>query len=208
MKKGNLSVLIADDHSVVRMGMGALLSAEGDIDVVGEAKNGIEAVALARDKRPDVIIMDIEMPKKDGIETTAEILAEIPDAKILTLTSFSTTDRISKAIRAGALGAIMKNADDSEMIAAVRSVAAGKPYVAKDVKRLFREDPPTPELTARQQEILDSITRGLTNADIAKQLGITVDMVKKHVNGLLQKMNAANRSEAVAIALRKRLLKA
>ena len=201
------TVLIADDHSVVRMGMSALLCAEGDLKVIAEAKNGGEAVAAALDKRPDVIIMDIEMPKMDGIEATRSILAQQPDAKVLILTSFATTDRIARAIKAGALGAIMKNADDSEMVAAVRTVAQGKACIAKDVKRLFREDPPTPELSPRQHEILDSITRGLTNADIAKQLGISVDMVKKHMNALLQKMNAANRSEAVAIALRKQLLK-
>lgn len=201
------TVLIADDHSVVRMGMSALLSAEGDIKIVAEAKNGGEAIAAALSKRPDVIVMDIEMPKMDGIEATRSILAQQPDAKILILTSFATTDRIAKAIKAGALGAIMKNADDSEMVAAVRAAAQGKSCIAKDVKRLFREDPPTPDLSPRQHEILDSITRGLTNADIAKQLGISIDMVKKHMNALMQKMNAANRSEAVAIALRKQLLK-
>ena len=201
------SVLLADDHSVVRMGMSALLSAEGDIEVVAEAKNGNEAVAAALARHPDVIVMDIEMPKKDGVAASTEILAQLPDAKILILTSFATTDRIAKAIKSGALGAIMKNADDTEMVTAVRSVAAGKSYVARDVKRLFREDPPAPELSPRQHEILNSITQGLTNADIARQLGISIDMVKKHINALMQKIDAANRSEAVAIALRKQLLK-
>ena len=108
MKDKPISVLIADDHSVVRIGMSALLGAEGDIHVVGQAKNGMEAVAQAIEKLPDVIIMDIEMPKKDGIEATTDILAEIPDARILILTSFSTTDRIARAIKAGALGAIIR----------------------------------------------------------------------------------------------------
>lgn len=202
-----ISVLIVDDHSVVRLGMAALLNAETGIKVVGNAKNGIEAVSMARMLRPDVIVMDIEMPRKDGIEATADILAEDPDAKILILTSFSTPDRIAKAIRAGALGAIMKNADDSEMVAAIRAVVQGNPCIANDIKRLLHEDPPAPELSQRQQEVLDSITRGLTNADIAKQLGISIDMVKKHMTALMQKMGAANRSEAVAIALKKQLLK-
>ena len=151
--------------------------------------------------------MDMEMPRKDGIEATSEIITETPDAKILILTSFSTTDRITKAIKAGALGAIMKNADDSEIITAIRTVGRGKTYIAKDVKKLFSEDPPIPELSPRQREILDSITRGLTNQDIATQLGISLDMVKKHMTALLQKMNVANRAEAVGIALRKHLLK-
>lgn len=207
MSSRKTTVLIADDHSIVRMGMSALLSAEGDIEVVAEAKNGIEAVAAARDNQPDVIVMDIEMPKMDGIAATTEILSRQPDAKILILTSFAASDRIAKAIRAGALGAILKNADDSEMVAAVRTVAQGKACVARDVQRMFLEDPPAPELSPRQREILGSITKGLTNADIARQLGISVDMVKKHINALLQKMDAANRSEAVAIALRKHLLK-
>ena len=162
MKDKPISVLIADDHSVVRIGMSALLGAEGDIHVVGQAKNGMEAVAQAIEKLPDVIIMDIEMPKKDGIEATTDILAEIPDARILILTSFSTTDRIARAIKAGALGAIMKNADDTEMVAAVRNVAQGKSYIARDVRRLFKADPPAPELSPRQRQILDSLTRGLT----------------------------------------------
>ena len=208
MNGKTLSVLIADDHSVVRMGMAALLSAEADLQVVGNAKNGIEAISQARALQPDVIVMDMEMPRKDGIETTTEIIAEQPDAKILILTSFSTTDRIAKAIKAGALGAIMKNADDSEMVAAIRAVGLGSTYLAKDIKRLFKEDPPMPELSPRQREILNSITRGLTNQDIATQLGISLDMVKKHMTALLQKMNVANRSEAVAIALKKHLLKA
>ncbi|MBO4708441.1 MAG: response regulator transcription factor [Kiritimatiellae bacterium] len=207
MNGETLSVLIVDDHSVVRMGMAALLSAETDLHVVGNAKNGLEAISLARTLQPDVIVMDVEMPRKDGIETTAEIMAEQPDAKILILTSFSTTDRIAKAIKSGALGAIMKNADDSEMVAAIRTVGQGKAYLAKDIKRLFKEDPPVPELSPRQREILDAITRGLTNQDIATQLGISLDMVKKHMTALLQKMNVANRSEAVAIALKKHLLK-
>ena len=208
MNGKTLSVLIVDDHSVVRMGMAALLSAEADLQVVGNAKNGIEAISQARALQPDVLVMDMEMPRKDGIETTTEIIAEQPDAKILILTSFSTTDRIAKAIKAGALGAIMKNADDSEMVAAIRAVGRGKIYLAKDIKRLFKEDPPMPELSPRQQEILGSITRGLTNQDIATQLGISLDMVKKHMTALFQKMNVANRSEAVAIALKKHLLKA
>ena len=207
MNDKTLSVLIVDDHSVVRMGMNALLSAEADLHVVGNAKNGLEAISQARTLQPDVIIMDMEMPRKDGIDATAEIIAEQPDAKILIITSFSTTDRIAKAIKAGALGAIMKNADDSEMVAAIRAVGRGKVYLAKDIKRLFKEDPPMPELSPRQREILDAITRGLTNQDIAKLLGISLDMVKKHMTALLQKMNVANRSEAVATALRKRLLK-
>jgi len=101
----------------------------------------------------------------------------------------------------------MKNADDSEMVAAIRAVAQGKAHISNDIKRLFHEDPPTPELSQRQQEVLESITRGLTNADIAKQLGISIDMVKKHMTALMQKMDAANRSEAIAIALKKQLLK-
>jgi len=207
MNDKTLSVLIVDDHSVVRMGMNALLSAEADLHVVGNAKNGLEAISQARTLQPDVIVMDMEMPRKDGIDATAEIIAEQPDAKILIITSFSTTDRIAKAIKAGALGAIMKNADDSEMVAAIRAVGRGKVYLAKDIKRLFKEDPPMPELSPRQREILDAITRGLTNQDIAKLLGISLDMLKKHMTALLQKMNVANRSEAVATAMRKRLLK-
>ena len=205
MKK--IKVLIADDHAIVRMGLAALISAESDIEVVGEAKNGIEAIRESLRLTPDVVIMDIMMPKKDGVSATQEIHEKLPMAKVLILTSVSASDSITRAIAAGAAGAILKNDENQSVIDAIRAIVAGKQILAKEVRRLIRKDPPAPELSPRQQEILSSLTRGLTNEDIAKQLGISVPSVKTHLSALFNKLGVANRSEAVAIALRKHLLK-
>ena len=205
MKK--INVLIADDHAIVRMGLSALISAESDIEVVGEAKNGIEAVRESLRLAPDVIIMDIMMPKKDGIAATQELHEKLPTAKVLILTSVSASDGITRALAAGATGAVLKNAENQSVIDAIRVIVAGKQVIAKEVRRLIRKDPPAPQLSPRQQEILTSLTRGLTNEDIAKQLGIGLPSVKTHLVALFAKLGVANRSEAVAIALRKHLLK-
>ena len=202
-----IKVLIADDHAIVRMGLAALIGAESDIEVVGEAKNGIEAVRESLRLAPDVVVMDIMMPKKDGVTATQEIHEKLPTAKVLILTSVSASDGITRAIAAGASGAILKNAENQSVIDAIREIVAGRQVIAKEVRRLIRKDPPAPELSPRQQEILTSLTRGLTNDDIAKQLGISVPNVKTHLVALFAKLGVANRSEAVAIALRKHLLK-
>ena len=202
-----IRVLIADDHAIVRMGLAALISAEPDIEVVGEAKNGIEAVREALRLAPDVVIMDIMMPKKDGIAATQELHEKLPTAKILVLTSVSAPDGITRALAAGASGAVLKNSENQIVIDAIREIVTGKQVITKEVRRLIRTDPPAPQLSPRQQEILNSLTRGLTNDDIAKQLGIGVPSVKTHLAALFDKLGVANRSEAVAIALRKHLLK-
>ena len=202
-----IRVLIADDHAVVRMGLSALLGAEDDIEIVGEAKNGEETVREALRLMPDVVIMDLVMPKKDGVAATAELCEKLPSVRVLILTSYSTSDGIAHAIEAGAVGALMKSAENESLISAIRAVHAGKRVIPAVVKRLMAEDPPVPELSPRQLEILASITKGLSNDDIAKQLGIGKASIKTHVLALFQKLGAANRAEAVAIALRKHLLK-
>ena len=190
----NLKVLIADDHAIVRHGLCALLNTEHGIEVAGEAKDGNEAVALAKQLAPDVVVMDIVMPRKDGVEATAEIRAAIPEAKIVVLTSFGTSDKISRAIEAGAAGALLKTAEDRELISAA-------------VRKLISTDPPAPELTPRQLEILQAMARGLTNKDIAGLFGIRTDGVNEHVLAILAKLGAANRTEAVATAIRKQLIR-
>ena len=202
-----IRVLIADDHSVVRMGLAALLGAEDDIEVVGEAKNGEEAVSQSMLLAPDVVVMDLVMPKKDGVAATAELHEKLPSTKVLVLTSYSTSDNIAHAIAVGAAGAIMKSAENETLTEAIRSIHAGKRFIPADIQRLIDEDPPVPELSPRQREILSSITRGLSNDDIAKQLGISRASVKTHILALFQKLGANTRAEAVAIALRKQLLK-
>ena len=203
-----IKVLIADDHMIVRAGLAALLGTEKDIDVIGQAKNGVEAVRETQRLAPDVVIMDLMMPKKNGVEATVEILARVPGVKIIILTTFGTSDGIAHALDAGAKGAILKNADNSMLAKAIRKVAAGGEYISPEIRQQIATDPPIPELTPRQLDILSSMVRGFTNRDIARQLGIRQDGVDEHVNAILKKIGAANRTEAVAIALRKHLLKA
>ena len=202
-----IKVLIADDHTIVRIGLTALLNAESDIEVVGEAKNGEMAVKEALRLAPDVVVMDLMMPKKDGAEATAELHERLPSAKVIILTTFGASDGIAHALESGAAGALMKTADDAAIVSTIRAVAGGRTVISTDIKRLLANDPPVPILTPRQLEVLRSMTRGLTNRDIANQLGICIDRVNDQVAAILTKIGAANRTEAVAIALRKHLLK-
>ena len=203
----NIRVLIADDHAIVRHGLCALLGTERGIEVVGEAKDGNEAVARTKQLAPDVVIMDIVMPRKDGVEATEEIRAAAPSAKIVVLTSFGTSDKISRAIEAGATGALMKTAEDRELLSTIRTVASGGRVISPAVRKLISTDPPAPELTPRQLEILQAMARGLTNKDIAKMFSIRTDGVNEHVLAILAKLGAANRTEAVATAIRKQLIR-
>ena len=199
-------VLIVDDHAILRMGLASLLSSKKDIEVVGDAANGPEGIRRAIELKPDVVVMDLMMPGMGGAEATARLLEKAPDAKVLIITTFDTPDGIDRALKAGARGAIMKNCDFEELVDALRTVASGGSYIAPDVKRLFSNDPPAITLSPRQREMLQSIARGLSNPDIAKQFGISIYVVKEHIAALFAKIGAANRSEAVAIAMRKNLL--
>lgn len=199
-------VLIVDDHAILRMGLASLLSSKKDIEVVGDAANGPEGIRRAIELKPDVVVMDLMMPGMGGAEATARLLEKAPDAKVLIITTFDTSDGIDRALKAGARGAIMKNCDFEELVDALSTVASGGSYIAPDVKRLFSNDPPAITLSPRQREMLQSIARGLSNPDIAKQFGISIYVVKEHIAALFAKIGAANRSEAVAIAMRKNLL--
>lgn len=202
-----IKVLIADDHTIVRAGLTALLGTEKDIEVVGEAKNGAEAVSNAVELNPDIVIMDLMMPKMDGVEATKELLRKAPSVKTILLTTYGTSDGIAHALRAGARGAVLKNADNSELAQAIRIVAQGGDYISPDIRQQLEADPPVPDLTPRQSEILESMVRGLTDRDIAELLGLSTESVSEHVGAIRQKIGAANRTEAVAIAMRKYLLK-
>jgi len=199
-------IMIVDDHAILRMGLSSLLGTKKDLLVVGDAASGETAIRKALRLQPDVVLMDLMMPGMDGVETTRRLLDALPKTRILILTTFGTADGISRALEAGACGAIMKNIPFDALVTAIRKAAAGERVVSEEISRILDVDPPIPPLSPRQREILGSIVRGLSNADIAVQLGISRDVVKEHAKTLFGKIGAANRVEAVAIALRKHLL--
>lgn len=200
-------ILIVDDHSVVRLGLASLFGTQADMQVVGVAEDGDEAVRLAVEKRPDVIVMDFAMPRMNGYEAMMELRQRLPSAKVLMLTSYVAADGVAKAVNAGVEGMLTKSDDDSALIPAVRRIAAGERVIPPEIERYLQDNPPLPELSPRQNAILDAMTRGLTNHDMAVLLGIRDDSVAKYIKTLMNKIGAANRAEAVAIALRKHLLK-
>ncbi len=210
---GPIRVLIADDHPVVREGLRALLETRPDLELVGQAADGLEAVEKARTLRPDVILMDVVMPRLDGIGAIQEIKRHDPSARILVLTSFAEDERIFPAIKAGALGYLLKDSAPQDLIQAIRNVYEGRASVHPTVAlRLIRELnqpsglPPTEEpLTAREVEILILLAKGLSNHQIAERLVISERTVSTHVSNILGKLHLANRTQAALYALREGL---
>ena len=202
-----IKVLLVDDHAIMRRGLASLLNTSREIEVAGDAGDGETAILKAMKLKPDVVIMDLMMPEMDGTEATRRLLQKVPGTKILIFTTFGAADGIGHAIEAGASGAISKNVELSELVAAIKAVANGERAFSPDIEQILSEEPPLPELSSRQAEILHSITRGLTNEDIARQLGISVPMVKEHVAATFAKLGATNRAEAVTITFKKHLLK-
>ena len=206
----SIRVLVADDQSMVRAGFRMLLTGEQDIEVVAEASNGREAVAMAERFNPAVVLMDIRMPEIDGLEATRRILAADHDARILILTTFGLDEYVYEALRAGASGFVLKDDPAEQLISAVRTVAAGNallsPAITKRVIRQFTRitRPARPkelgELTEREREILRLIATGLSNAEIGRELYITETTVKTHVTHLLQKLGLRDRVQAVVFA--------
>ena len=204
---GKIRVLIADDHAIVRMGLASLLGTSKAIEVVGEAFDGEDTVRKSLKLKPDVVVMDLVMPRKDGIVATTELHEKLPETKVLILTTFSSSENITKALKAGATGAVLKSSSNDELIAAILKVAAGERYLSADIEHLLEDDPPLPDLSPRQIEILESISRGLTNREISTQLEISLESVKTHIKIILEKVGAVSRTEAASIAQKKHLLK-
>lgn len=202
-----IRVLIADDHAIVRMGLTSLLTSEKDIVVVGQCEDGEAAVREADRLNPDVVIMDLMMPVKDGVVATDEIHRAHPEIRIILLTTFGTSDRIARALEVGASGALLKSAEETLLLDAIRTVAAGDEFIDNDIRQLFADDPPAKDLTERQRTILKGLAAGKGTKEIGVELNIQTDSVREHVLAILAKLGAANRVEAVAIAVRKHLLR-
>ena len=200
-------VLIADDHVFLRMGLATLFENEPGFVVAGEADDGEQTVKETLRLKPDVVIMDLSMPAKDGIEATREIMSAAPETKILVLTTFATSDSISSVLAAGARGVVLKNIPRDQLLLAIHRIIAGDQVLSEDVKMVLAEDPPVEALSPRQSEILNMLARGMSNREMAAILGISVTVVKEHITALYGKLGAANRSEAITIAMRKQLVK-
>ena len=200
-------ILIADDHMLMRMGLKSMLHYQTDMTVVGEAANGESAVRLAKELSPDVVIMDLMMPVLDGAEATKQILESNPAAKIIILTSFGSSEDMNRALSYGAAGAQIKEAPTDSLIEAIRTVLKGKSAIAPEIAQEIEKKAVPISLTERQRGILQSVARGLTNKEISAQYGLSPISVKKYLSAIFTKIGAANRTEAVSIALRKHLLK-
>jgi NarL family two-component system response regulator LiaR len=205
-----IRVLVVDDHSVVRKGICALLATEADVDVVGEASNGRDAIAEVERLRPDVVLMDLLMPVMGGIEATATIVERHPETHVLVLTSVGGDDKLFPAIKAGAIGYLLKDTNPEELIRAIRQAARGQTTLDPAVaRRLLREvsghdDVATPRepLTARETDVLRLVARGLPNEAIAERLAVSEPTVRTHVSNVLAKLRLKNRTQAALYALR------
>jgi two-component system, NarL family, response regulator LiaR len=199
-------ILITDDHGVVRQGLRMFLSLDPDLEVVGEASNGREALALARELRPDVVLMDLLMPVMDGIKATEAIRSEMPEVEVVALTSVLEDTSVSGAVRAGAIGYLLKDTDAEELKRAIQAAAEGRVHLAPEAAaRLMREvrAPESPEdLTERETEVLKLMARGHANKQIASSLFVSEKTVKAHVSSILMKLGVQSRTQAALHAVR------
>ena len=206
-----IRVLLVDDHAVVRSGLSAFLLAYDDLELVGEASNGEEAVKMCEQVNPDVVLMDLMMTGMDGATATREIREHCPNIQVIALTSFKEADMVQGALEAGAIGYLLKNVTADELAAAIRAASVGKPTLAPEasqvlIEKTIRGEEVGADLTERELEVLALLVEGLTNPEIAERLVVSRSTVKFHVSSILSKLGAASRTEAVAIALQKDLI--
>lgn len=204
-----ITILIADDHPLIRQGLRVVIEAQPDLRLVGEAVNGGQAVQLAQALHPDIIIMDLKMPVMDGLSATREISLTVPRAQVLILTSFPDDENVYAAIKAGAVGFLLKDASAEYLLDAIRTVQGGEsvlhPAIARKLMREIKEPsrlPPTTDpLTARELEVLACMAQGMSNRQIAQQLSVSVRTVSSHVRSILDKLHLANRTQAALYAV-------
>ena len=191
-----IRVLVVDDHAVVREGLRTFLSLQDGIEVVGEAADGREAVAAAERERPDVVVMDLVMPRLDGVQAMRELRARVPRARVIVLTSFLDDDRLLPAIRAGAAGYLLKDAEPLELIDGIRAAAAGATPISPRVADRLSDEPAPAALTPREREVLALLADGLPNKQIARRLGISEKTVKAHLTRVFAALDVTDRTQA------------
>jgi DNA-binding NarL/FixJ family response regulator len=204
--KPQIQILIADDHFIVRLGLVGLINTEPDMEVIAEAADGAQAIELFRKLNPDLAVLDMRMPVKNGIETTRELRKTNPQARILILTAFDGDEEIHKALEAGAQGYVLKNSTGEKLIPAVRAVAAGQRWVPKEVASRLTARNLFEELTPRELQVLQQLARGLSNKEIADHFKITEYTAKDHLKNILAKLRVADRTEAVTAALQRGII--
>ena len=203
---GRVRILVADDHPVVRAGLSAVITEQSDLELVAEAENGARAVALFREHRPDVTLMDLRMPVIDGVESIRAITTEFPDARILALTTYEGDADIRRALEAGASGYLLKDMLLTEVLTAIRAVHRGERVIPIAVAARLAEFPERSDLTEREAEVLQLVARGLSNKEVARAIGRTNETVKLHLKNAFAKLAVADRTEAVTVALTRGLI--
>jgi len=199
-------ILIADDHFIVRMGLSALINTEPDMEVVAEAADGTQAFEAFCKHNPDLALLDLRMPVKNGIETTREIRSRFPNARVLILSAFDGDEEIHQALQAGAYGFVLKSSTGEKLIPAIRAVAAGQRWVPSEIASRLNTRATFEELTPREVQVLQQLARGLSNKAIADALKITEYTVKDHLKSILAKLRVADRTEAVTAALQRGII--
>ena len=210
-----IRILLADDHSIMRVGLASLLSREKDMTVVGEAETGEEAVVLARELKPDVVVMDLMMPTLSGAEATRQITTPAtkeasenePRPRVLVFTSYGTSADLANAVLNGASGVLLKNAPTRDLPQAIRKVFAGEKVLSQEIQALVNEGSSTLQLTDRQRMQLELAARGFTNQEIADQLNVSLITIKKQFSEIFARLNVSNRSEAIGFALQRNIIK-
>ncbi|MBI4660176.1 MAG: response regulator transcription factor [Verrucomicrobia bacterium] len=202
-KPKSIQILIADDHWVVRTGLRSMIDSQPDMAVVGEAANGQEALALFRERQPDVVLMDLRMPGMGGVEATVAIREEFPGARIIVLTTYDGDENIYRALQAGARAYLLKDIPRNEFLEDIRAVHNGKYCIPPAVAARLAQRMPHPELSSRELEVLKLIVEGMSNKEIANTLSVTESTIKNHVNSILSKLNVRDRTQAATNALRR-----
>jgi NarL family two-component system response regulator LiaR len=207
-----IRVMIVDDHPMVRRGLAAFLKVHADLELVGEASDGPEALRLCEQVKPDVILMDLVMPAMSGPKTTRAIREKFSEAQVIALTSFQDSQLVRQALEAGAISYLLKNVGANELAEAIRAAHAGRSTLAPEALQVLvqtaGEEPPTDyELTPREEEVLALLVEGLSNPEIAERLVVTRSTAKAHVSNILSKLGVSNRAEAVRVALEQKLVK-